>query len=54
MYKADPPYFWNNGSTSGWWQSVDLSGSISSETTLLSFLNNSDYNSNWLDFITVK
>ncbi|MBK9983265.1 MAG: hypothetical protein IPP15_12830 [Saprospiraceae bacterium] len=49
MYKNDPGYFWNGGSTSVYWQSV--SPTIVSQSTLTSFLNSQDYNSTFLNFI---
>lgn len=54
MYKADLVYFWNNGSTSGWWQSVFPNEIITDANDLLVLLNGSTYPSSWLDFIKVK
>jgi hypothetical protein len=53
MYKSDPAYFWNNGSTSGWWQSVS-GQNFDNSGQLLTWLNTQTYDSAWLNFIKVK
>ena len=53
MYQTNASYFWNNSSTTGWWQSV--SGiNFADEDALLTWLNTQTYDSAWLNFIKVQ
>lgn len=54
MYKSEPAYFWNNGSTSGWWQSIDPD--LVTYADFLDFINspNRSYTEAWLNFINVQ